>query len=132
MEIVVEADAIDELDHVNNATYLQYVELAARRHSEALGLTTASFLEAGGLFVVRRHEVTYFAPAHLGDRLELRTAVEGISGPRCTRVVEIWRGDQRIAEAHTQWVWIDPTARVPKRIPSSISQAFAGSGLPGE
>lgn len=120
----MEAAAIDELDHVNNATYLQYVELVARRHSEALGLTTAAFLEAGGLFVVRRHEVTYFAPAHLHDRLELRTAVEDISGPRCTRVVEVWRGDQRIIEARTQWVWIDPTARAPKRIPPSIAEAF--------
>jgi acyl-CoA thioester hydrolase len=124
MEIEVEAEAIDELDHVNNATYLQYVELAARSHSEALGLTTSAFLEAGGLFVVRRHEVTYFAPAHIHDRLELRTAVEGISGPSCTRVVEIWRGNQKIVEAQTQWVWIDPAARAPKRIPPGIAQAF--------
>jgi acyl-CoA thioesterase FadM len=68
--------------------------------------------------------VTYYLPAHLHDRLELRTSVENISGASCTRVVEIWRGDQRVIEAHTQWVWIDPTARVPKRIPPGISQAF--------
>jgi acyl-CoA thioester hydrolase len=126
MDIVVAQDAIDELNHVNNATYLRYVEWIARAHSEALGFDTDDFLKAGGLFVVRRHEVTYFAPAHVGERLQLRTAVEKIAGPRCTRVVEIWRGDQRIIEAHTEWVWIDPDSRTPKRIPPPIAQAFGG------
>ena len=126
MDIVVAPDAIDELDHVNNATYLQYVEWIARAHSEALGLSTNEFLEAGGLFVVRRHEVTYYAPAHVNDPLCLQTAVEKISGPRCTRIVEIWRGQQRIIEARTEWVWIDPETRTPKRIPKPIAEAFSG------
>ncbi|HWD38153.1 MAG TPA: thioesterase family protein [Fimbriimonas sp.] len=121
---MVTADAIDELQHVNNTAYLQYVELAARGHAEACGLTTERFIELGGLFVVRRHDVTYYAPAHLGDKLVLTTWVENMSGPRCTRIVEIERDGKRVLHALTEWVWIDPTTRAPKRIPQIIWDAF--------
>jgi len=125
LEVKVMGDAIDELGHVNNATYLQFVEQIARAHSESLGLGTAEFLDAGGVFVVRRHEVEYFAPAHVDDELTLRTRVERISGPRCVRLVDIWRGPDLIVSACTDWVWVDAHTRLPRRIPIHIALAFA-------
>jgi acyl-CoA thioester hydrolase len=124
LQVTVRPDAIDELGHVNNASYLQFVEQIARAHSESLGLTTEQFLANGGVFVVRRHEVEYFAPAHTDDRLTLRTRVEKISGPRCTRLVDIWRGERLLVHASTDWVWVDFQTRIPRRIPPGIAEAF--------
>jgi acyl-CoA thioester hydrolase len=125
LDVRVGSDAEDELGHVNNATYLQYIEQVARGHAESLGLDTEGFLENGGVFVVRKHEVEYFAPAHSGDALTLKTRVEKISGPRCTRLVDIWRGEKLMVHASTDWVWVDADSRAPKRIPPLIAEAFA-------
>ena len=73
--VTVQRDAIDELSHVNNAVYLQYVELAARSHAASVGLDFEGMVARGGVFVVRRHTITYFAPAREGDLLEIATKI---------------------------------------------------------
>ena len=129
MELAVEDEAIDELDHVNNAAYLQYVERIARAHSVHLGLTTARFLELGGMFVVRRHEVLYHSPALAGDVLKLTTYVSEMSGSKCTRHVAIWRRGELLVSAATEWVWIDADTRRPKRLPAEIREAFSSGPI---
>ena len=120
----VEASTIDELGHVNNAVYLTYIEMAARSHADSVGLTYPRMLELGGVFVVRRHEVDYLRSAYAGDELTLKTWIKKSSGSRSYRHVEIRRGNDVIVDALTEWVWIDPLTRLPKRLPREVLDAL--------
>ena len=55
----VPADAIDEYRHVNNAVYLQWLDLAAWSHSEALGVSPRLCVELNRGMVVLRAEIDY-------------------------------------------------------------------------
>ena len=120
----VKAEDIDELDHVNNAVYLKYVELAARAHAASVGLDFEGMVARGGVFVVRRHTITYFRPAQLGDRLEIATHIGEMRGARAMRFVWILRDGEVLAEAETEWVWIGPDSRRPKPMPPEVTGAF--------
>jgi len=124
VSITVSPDQIDELDHVNNAVYLQFVEIAARAHANSVGLSFEGMVAKGGVFVVRRHTITYFRPAKSGDELEIATRIGEMRGARAVRYVWILRGSDLLAEAETEWVWIDPQTRRPKAMPDSVLQAF--------
>jgi acyl-CoA thioester hydrolase len=124
IEVDVRKEEIDELDHVNNAVYLQYVEAIARAHAASVGLDFAGMVAKGGVFVVRRHSITYLRPAREGDRLTIASRIGEMRAARAMRWVWILRGDELLAEAETEWVWIDPVTRRPKAMPEGISNAF--------
>ena len=122
---VARAD-IDELGHVNNAVYLRYVEDVARAHSASVGLTLACYRELEALPVVRRHLITYRAPARSGDQLEVSMAITSLGGIRATRHNEVRcvRRDALLVEVDTEWVWLDPQTFRPRRIPRKVLDAF--------
>ncbi|HEY0865977.1 MAG TPA: thioesterase family protein [Fimbriimonas sp.] len=122
--LAVPSSDIDEMGHVNNVAYLRYVEAAAREHSESVGLDIERYRELGGVFVVRKHTVVYHRPARLGETLDLRTRVVASAGVRATREVHIYRGEELLVEASTDWVWVDPESYRPKRIPAEIHAAL--------
>jgi len=124
VHVSVRPEEIDELDHVNNAVYLQWVELAARSHAASVGLDFEGMLNVGGVFVVRRHTITYFRSAHQGDKLEIATRIGEMRAARALRHVWILRGEELLAEAETEWVWIDPKTRRPRAMPDSVVHAF--------
>ena len=45
LEVEVEAAAIDEYGHANNADYLRWIEQVSLAHSEALGLDLSRYRE---------------------------------------------------------------------------------------
>ena len=124
IEVVVHADAIDELDHVNNAVYLQYVEQVARAHSDALGFPIERFLNARAVPVVRRHSIVYHSPARDGESLRVHTRIQSMKGVRAVRATTITRGETLVASVETEWVWIDPVTSRPIKIPEDVKAAF--------
>lgn len=124
--IKVAPEDLDELEHVNNAVYLTYVEACGRAHSEREGLTLEAFKAHGAVPIIRRHEITYYRPAKLGDVLRVSTRITQIGGPRATRhnEVRLEPGGDLIAEVVTEWVWLEPRSSRPKRVPQAILQAF--------
>jgi acyl-CoA thioester hydrolase len=117
---------VDLLGHVNNAVYLNYAEEAAIAHGEHAGYGIAQMREkAGGIFVVRRHEITYHHPAVAGEELAVTTRVTAMGGVRATRCTTIvsTSGGRLIAEAKTEWVWVGNEGR-PRRIPEGVLAAF--------
>lgn len=125
-ERTVQAEDLDELEHVNNAVYLRYVEDCARAHAEQKGFTLDAFKNSGVLPVVRRHEITYFAPATLGDTLIISTEVVKLGGARATRQnkIRLKRKETLLVEILTDWVWLEPKTNRPKRVPKEVLAAF--------
>jgi acyl-CoA thioester hydrolase len=124
-EIVAAPEDIDELGHVSNVVYVRWIQDVARAHSVARGWDTEAYRRVNGIFVVRRHEVEYRAPAFVGDRIVVTTWVEGwaaASTPRMTRIV---RADGvELASATTLWVFVTVDTGRPRRIPKEIVDAF--------
>ena len=122
----VTLEDVDDLEHVNNAVYLSYIEDAARAHAEREGLTLEAFRRHGVIPVVRRHEISYHRPAELGDVLLVSTRVVELGGAKAVRNNEVRLAEtgMLLVEAVTQWVWLDPESRRPKRVPEAVRLAF--------
>ena len=117
---------LDSNAHVNNAVYLAYAEDLASQHAEAIGFGRDWMLAHGGIWVARRHEITYLRPAGYGDELQLTTEVESMRGARAVRhtVIRLLRHDTQVVDMRTEWVWLHATTGRPERIPAEIVAAF--------
>ena len=78
--IAVEPGDIDELGHVNNVTYLRWVQEVAVAHWKATSRPTD---QAALRWVVLRHEIDYKLAAHIGPMRSLREL--GWEPPACLR-----------------------------------------------
>lgn len=125
IRVTVQPDEIDELEHVNNAVYVRYIEAVARAHSDARGYTLEKYMEMAAVPVVRQHRITYLRPARAGDELTLKTRIGRVSGVRAVREVKILRGDELLVEAETEWVWVDPATMRPMKVPAEVVAAFS-------
>jgi acyl-CoA thioester hydrolase len=106
LPITVQAADIDLLGHVNNVTYLRWVQEAAVAHWQAAAPPAD---QAKLIWVVVRHEIDYKRPALLEDALLARTWVGAASRRRFDRHTEILRvADRRLlARALTVWCPLD-------------------------
>ena len=124
LPIRVEAADIDELGHVNNVTYLRWVQDAAVAHWTA----AAPAAEQARLFwIVLRHEIDYRQPAHLGDAIVARTWVGTATRLRFERHTEILRASDgcRLARALTLWCPIDAGTRKPTPVSAEVRARFS-------
>jgi len=124
--IVVNESDIDDLGHVNNAVYLRYIEDVARAHSVYVGMDINAMRTLGTVPVVRRHTITYHKPALLGEELEVSTQIVEAKGIRAKRHNQVRRARTGVllAEAETDWVWVDAATGRPRPVPEAIMRAF--------
>ncbi len=117
---------IDELGHVSNLVYLRWVQDVAKEHSESVGYDAEAYEALGAVFVVRRHEIDYLAPAYAGDRIRAVTWVETWRGASATRRTTIERdADGRaLARAVTTWAYVNQKTGRPLRIPRDVTARF--------
>ena len=122
----IPGDAIDELEHVSNLKYVAWMQEIAIEHSAAQGWPVERYLQSGAVWVVRSHFITYIRPAFEGETITLQTWVAEIKQRSCLRKYLALRVlDQSIlAEAETNWVYIDQRTGRPLRIPEELRAAF--------
>jgi acyl-CoA thioester hydrolase len=121
---VVLAGDIDEMDHVNNAVYLRWVQAAAVAHWRA---AASEAMQATTQWVVLRHEIDYKVPALAGDELLIETWVGAATRITFERHTEIFRANNRqlLAKARTLWCPIDAQTRRPTRVDPAIRAQFS-------
>jgi acyl-CoA thioester hydrolase len=126
MTFEVTDEDIDPLGHVNNISYVRWIQDIAVAHSSAVGLDFAAYGRMGGIFVVRRHEIDYLRPVLRGDTVEACTWVGSVMAAKCIRHTELrTRGvDEVVAKAHTVWGFVDVKRGRPTRIPGEVREAF--------
>ena len=116
---------IDELGHVNNAVWVQWIQEVALDHWYSVA--TPAHQDAY-FWVVVRHEIDYLRPAFDGETLTGRTWVgEAPKGARFDRHMEFVGEDGKLrVRARTQWAIIDKAAGRPIRVPPDVIAPFMG------
>jgi len=118
-DITVTADMVDGNGHVNNVAYIQWMQDAAVHHAQVSGCTQVS-LSLGATWVVRTHHVEYLRPAFAGDTITVLTWVANFRRVGSLRKYKIIRaGDEAVvAQAETDWVFVDAKCGRPGRSPT--------------
>lgn len=121
------AEHIDELGHVNNAVWVQWMEQVAVAHWRSVADPAH---QEGYIWVVVRHEIDYLRPAFEGDRITARTWVgDAPKGARFDRHVEFSGNDGRLCvRSRTAWAIIDKGSGRPIRVPPEVVAPFMADG----
>jgi acyl-CoA thioester hydrolase len=122
---VAEPQHIDELGHVNNAVWVQWIQEVAVTHWRSVADPAH---DAAYFWVVVRHEIDYLRAAIEGDELIARSWVgEAPQGARFDRFVEFINRDGKSAvRARTHWAIIDKASGRPIRVPAEVVAPFMG------
>ncbi|MDR1804349.1 MAG: acyl-CoA thioesterase [Treponema sp.] len=111
----------DSYGHVNNANYLNYLEVARYQFLKDAAFDYPAMIKAGYGIYVARVEIDYKKPALADDQLLLKTrpikkgAVSGIMAQ------EIWRGADLLATAKVTWAFVDSKG-TPSKIPAELDR----------
>jgi len=124
--LIVKSTDIDEMNHVNNVVYVQWVQDAAAAHWNAEAPTE---VRTKFNWVVMRHEIDYRSSALLNDELMAKTWVENYDGAKSTRMVQIIRkNDEKVlVEAKTTWCLLRAGNNRPVRVGDEIKNTFKAS-----
>ncbi|PQJ80885.1 acyl-CoA thioesterase [Polaribacter porphyrae] len=117
VKIKIESIDIDNLNHVNNAVYVKWMDNVAREHWAFL--TKDNPLEEF-IWVVSRHEIDYKNEAFLGDEITAKTWVGNTRGVTSERFIEFYKGTVLLAKSRTVWVLLNATTFKPARIRENI------------
>ncbi|WP_299368421.1 thioesterase family protein [Winogradskyella sp.] len=121
--ITVSNEDLDQLNHVNNVRYVQWVQDMAEAHW--LQNTTKTILDKY-FWVLVSHHIDYKNQAVLGDVLKLKTYVSKSEGLFSFRQVEIYNtfNDKLIVASETKWCLISAASKRPTRITPEIIALF--------
>ncbi len=117
----VEAQHIDNLNHVNNTVYLEWVQEVAYLHWDVLA---PKEIKEATVWMVLRHEIDYLRQAYLNDDITIYTWIDESAGVKSTRIVHIYRDDQLLAKSKTTFCLLDKQSQKPKRISQEILALF--------
>ncbi|NNC46816.1 MAG: acyl-CoA thioesterase [Sphingomonas sp.] len=114
---------IDDLGHVNNAVWVQWIQDVATAHWNSAA--DPAHIDAY-VWVVVRHEIDYLRALKEGDTATARTWVgEAPRGARFDRHMEFVDGNGKmLVKARTQWAIIDKASGRPIRVPKEVAAPF--------
>jgi acyl-CoA thioester hydrolase len=127
LEVVVPAEAIDVMGHVNNTEYLRFMEKVAWQHTQILGLGWDAYQRLNRGMVARRTEVDYLAPAFEGENLLVGTwIVENDQRISITRRYQIIRqaDGATLLRGRTRWVCVALDSGKPRRMPAEFLAGY--------
>lgn len=118
----VEEDDLDELQHVNNVRYVQWIQDIAKEHWE---VRATRQLKNDFFWVVIRHEIDYKKQALLNDELIIETYVGDTTFVTSERFVNIKRSDGEIlVAAKSVWCLLDTITKRPTKITPELTEVF--------
>lgn len=122
-ERTVRKEDLDELQHVNNVRYVQWIQELSKAHWETV---VPENVRKDMVWVVRRHDIRYKGPARLGERLVFRTFIARSEGFISSRVVEIRKKEsgKLILKSQTDWCLLHGESGKPMTISKEILTLF--------
>jgi len=120
---------IDELGHVNNAVWVDWIQQIATAHWAAVA---APEHQAAYIWVVTRHEIDYRGNVGPGESVTAETFIPAPpTGARFDRRVDFRNAaDKVIVSARTTWAMIGRSSGRLVRVPDAVTQPFKPFGAP--
>lgn len=121
--ITVEQEDLDQLQHVNNVRYIEWIQLVSKEHWEK---RVSDRIKEEVVWVVVSHHVQYRGQARLGDTIRIRTFIAETRGAISVRVVEMRHGetDALLVESRTEWCLLSAAQLKPMRISEELRSLF--------
>ncbi len=118
---------IDELGHVNNAVWVDWIQQVATAHWEAVATPEH---RAAYAWVVTRHEIDYRGNVGSGATVEAETFIPAPpQGARFDRRVDFRdAGGTVVVSARTTWAIIDRVTGRIVRVPAEVAAPFVPFG----
>ncbi len=116
---------LDAYNHVNNATYLQYLEFGRMEYLRAIGFDYEGLVGAGFYLYISRIDIRYRASARLFDVLSIEVEpvkLGRVSGTFRQRITN--QNGELCAEADVSWGCVSTSGR-----PTKIPDEFMVAGL---
>lgn len=108
------------------ANYLRFMERARSEWLRGLGFEQDQLRdEAGVVFVVRRVEIDYLAPARFNDLLDVSVGLVDAGRVSIDVAQRIERGPTRLAQASVRLVCVDAARFKPAKIPAALLQQIS-------
>lgn len=104
---------------VYHANFLKFIERARSKWVRDLGVDQNAMHAGGTVFVVRRIEADYLAPARLDDSLEVETRTISATGARLVMAQSVTRAGAPLFCAVVTIACLTTTGR-PTRLPAAI------------
>ena len=122
-QINVTKDDIDELNHVNNVRYVQWVNDVAKMHWQK---NATQQIKDDYYWVVLSHKIEYKSSALLNDVITIKTFVTKSDGVSSTRIVEMYQSSKNklLVKSSTNWCLINAKTNRPARITNEIKDLF--------
>ena len=121
----------EDTDAAGIVYYVNYLKFAERARTEMLrllGRQQQAMMEQGGVvFVVKRCELDYHAPARLDDALEVHSRLVEVGGASLRLNQRLMRGDTLLAEMHFRLAVLDRNGK-PARLPADIRDRLEAIG----
>ncbi len=126
IDLVVQADHIDDYGHVNNLAYLKWCEDVAWAHTEAVGLGMGDYQRLDRAMALRKTCIEYKQPAFAGDSVRVANWIVDIGRLTATRRYQIcWLDDgATLARARCDLVCIELGSGKPRRMPPEFAERY--------
>lgn len=121
--IVVSPEDLDELKHVNNVRYVQWIQDISKEHWQKV---VPDELKKGIIWVVRNHNIDYKSAAVLNDEIRITTYIKDTKGALSVRCVEMYNNktNQLLVRSLTEWCLLNTTSLKPARVSETIINIF--------
>ncbi|AOL93562.1 acyl-CoA thioester hydrolase [Porphyrobacter sp. LM 6] len=121
---VAAPEHIDELGHVNNTVWVQWIQDMATAHWDSVARAED---RAAFFWVVVRHEIDYRGNVAEGESVRAETWIEGeAQGAKSVRRVEFTDASgKRLVSAATTWAMIDRASGRLARVRPEVLEPFS-------
>ena len=120
-KLTVRTYECDSYGHVNNANYLNYLELARCELLRDVGFDYPGMIKAGYGIYVAKVEIDYIRPAFADDELLIKSWPVKRGAVSGAIAHEIWRGDELLSKAKITWGFVNSKGQ-PTRVPPELDR----------
>ena len=119
--VAIEPVDIDFMGHVNNASYLKWVQAAVIGHWRSVAPADAV---ARYRWIAVRHEITYRRPAFLHDALIASVRLDRVKRESAFYDTAFTRDGELLADVTSRWCCVDAATHRPVRLDEAIVALF--------